>query len=111
MGISTPLPPPPIQVIGRVVDEKGQPLQGVSVVVKGTRTGTQTEADGRFVLNVPNNNSVLVISSVYFESKEISINGSTDLGTISLVASITALNEIVVTGYSITKRVIPSFTH
>ena len=96
--------PPPIQVAGRVVNEKGEPVQGISVVVKGTKTGTQTDADGRFILTVPDNKSVLVLSAVNFQSKEIAVNNSADLGTITLIASENALNEIIVTGYSAQRK-------
>lgn len=92
-------------VSGKVTDSKdGSPVVGASVQVKGTRTGTSTKADGSFSLSVNANATTLVITSVGFESQEVSITGKTT-ADVSLVASTgTNLNEVVVTGYGTSKR-------
>lgn len=87
-------------VTGKVTDSKdGSPLVGASVVAKGTKTGTQTGADGTFKLSVPSNVTTLVISSVGFGTKEVSVNNA----TVSLVAATDALSEVVVVGYGTRK--------
>ncbi|MEN9598634.1 MAG: hypothetical protein RL596_945 [Bacteroidota bacterium] len=88
-------------VTGKVTDSKdGSPLVGASIVAKGTKTGTQTGADGSFKLTVPANVTTLVISSVGFGTKEVSVNSAAD---VSLTASADALSEVVVVGYGTRK--------
>ena len=88
-------------VSGKVTDSKdGSPLVGASVVAKGTKTGTQTGADGTFKLSVPSNVTTLVISSVGFGTKEVSASGSVD---VALTAAADALSEVVVVGYGTRK--------
>ncbi|MEL4383026.1 carboxypeptidase-like regulatory domain-containing protein, partial [Shewanella algae] len=83
-------------VTGKVTDSKdGSPLVGASVIAKGTKTGTQTGADGTFKLSVPSNVTTLVISSVGFGTKEVSVNNA---AAVSLVASTDALTDVVVVG-------------
>src|ERR1035437_6275235 len=65
-------------VTGKVTDENGQGIQGVSVLVKGTGIGTETNADGNFSLSVPVNARTLVISSVNMATQETAITGGTD---------------------------------
>lgn len=90
---------------GSVVNKSDNlPVQGASITVKGSSTGTQTTEAGTFSFNVPKDNSVLVISAVGFASQELSAAGKTDIGVIALVASNSTLNEIVVTGYSAQRK-------
>ncbi|WP_139921326.1 SusC/RagA family TonB-linked outer membrane protein [Hymenobacter sp. DG01] len=86
-----------ITVSGRVVDEKGAGLPGVNVIVKGTTTGTQTDADGRFTLTAPDN-ATLQMSFVGYTPQEVPVNGQTTL-SISLAPDNRALSEVVVVGY------------
>ena len=86
-------------VSGRVSDENGSPLPGVSVAVKGTTRGTSTDADGRYRLNVPEQpNVVLVFSFVGYLAQEIRVGSQTTLN-VSLRADDKALDEVVVVGY------------
>ena len=87
-------------ITGRIVDEKGEPVPGVNVVVKGTSTGTGTDLQGRYMVSVNNaTNPVLVISVVGFESQEITI-GTRSIIDVQLNPNLTQLDELVVTGYS-----------
>lgn len=86
-----------IEINGVVVDNNGQPLAGANIVEKGTTKGTTTDIDGKFVFNVANANSVLIVSYLGFKSKEVSLNGKTDL-TISLEEDASSLDEVVLTG-------------
>lgn len=94
-------PPPPIPVKGKVTDEKGEPLMGITVTIKGTKTATQTAGDGSFEIDIPSTkNATLVFSGVGYTNKEVTVGNRNDLGNISLVISNTNLNEIVITGYT-----------
>lgn len=90
------------KISGTVTDEKGNPMIGVTVKVKDTNTGTVTDVNGKFVLDVPDN-AVLIVSSVGYDDKEIQLNGQTEL-SISLQPSSSTLNELVVTGYTTTVK-------
>lgn len=89
-------------VKGTVVDETGAPLAGVSVVVKGTTNGTQTDVNGKFTLNV-SPGQVLVISYIGYVSKQVTVGNDAAI-TISLAPDAKNLNEVVVTALGITKR-------
>ncbi len=90
-------------VSGKVTDAKdGSPVVGASVTVKGTKTGTQTNANGEFSLSVPESATTLVISSVGFGTKEAAIgSGSVN---IVLAAAANDLNEVVVVGYGTARK-------
>ena len=72
-------------VTGKVTDNKGAPLSNVSVVVKGTNVGTTTDLEGAFSLNVPENTTTLVFSSVSATSKEVDIRNQNTV-SVSLLA-------------------------
>lgn len=91
-------------VTGSVEDESGTPLIGVNVLVKGTSTGTVTDFDGRFTLEVPEGRNTLVLSYTGYQSQEVDITSSTNL-EIVLAEDIYGLEEIVVVGYSTQKKV------
>ncbi|WP_373330826.1 carboxypeptidase-like regulatory domain-containing protein [Salmonirosea aquatica] len=76
----------------------GQGLPGVNVQVRGTTVGTVTDADGQFAINVPGENSVLVISSIGFMKKEITVGNQSTIN-VSLDDDVKSLSEVVVTGY------------
>jgi hypothetical protein len=84
--------------------EDGQPVSGVSLVIKGTSTGTQTAADGSFQLMALNPADTLVISSVGFKPIEILVGQATEKLHINLEDATTALNDVVVKGYQTSRR-------
>ena len=91
-------------VTGKILNNKNkQPIQGASIVVKGSGEGTQTAADGSFKINVPNDKSVLVITAIGFESVQVATAGKTFIAE-ELTESAAALNEVVVVGYGTQKR-------
>jgi iron complex outermembrane receptor protein len=90
-------------ITGKVQDDKGAPVQGATVTVKGTKQGASTGADGTFSINVPSTANTLVISSVGFANQEVSVASATTV-SVSLVPSQNALNEVVVVGYNTVRR-------
>ncbi|WP_169540091.1 SusC/RagA family TonB-linked outer membrane protein [Niabella aurantiaca] len=89
-------------VSGVVKNASGEPLEGVSITIKDTRTGTTTTAGGLFTLNVKRGD-VLVFSRVGYESKEITISDQSSVEII-LTALEGRMDEIVVVGYGTQKR-------
>jgi TonB-dependent starch-binding outer membrane protein SusC len=91
-------------VTGKVTDSKdGLPVARASVQIKGSTVGTTTGEDGSFKITVPSEATVLVITNVGYEKREIAVSGKTDL-SVSLVSLATGLTEIVVTGYGTQKK-------
>ncbi|MBI5370654.1 MAG: TonB-dependent receptor [Sphingobacteriales bacterium] len=86
-----------LRVSGKVVSSTGEPLAGVSVSVKGSRTGTTTDAGGNFSLTVPDD-ATLVFSSVGFESFEVAVAGKSTVN-VTLQQSAKKIDEVVVIGY------------
>ena len=88
-----------VRVSGKVVDEDGQPLPGVSVVLKGTTTGVVTDVDGNFTLMLPDpEGAVLVFSFVGMKTQEIVYAGQQTLNIV-MKQEISELEDVVVTGY------------
>ncbi len=94
----------PGSVRGRVVNERSEPVVGASIVVKGTRTGTVTDANGFYSIQVPTGNTTIVASSVGMEAMELAATQS-GLMNINMKESETALSEVVVTGYALQGKV------
>src|ERR1700742_2447559 len=90
-------------VSGKVTDDKGNPLTGVSVTVKGSRVGTSTDAGGSFTLSVRTTAKTLLLSSVGFADKEVDITTETSI-SVSMVPSSTTLGDLVVTGYGTARK-------
>ncbi|MBL7699289.1 MAG: SusC/RagA family TonB-linked outer membrane protein [Chitinophagaceae bacterium] len=91
------IPPPPITIKGRVFDDKGEPVSGASVVVKGTDQGTTTDSDGNFTITVEED-ATLRISYVGFEAADIRVKDKTDI-EVRIVPLTSSLNDIVVVGW------------
>ena len=87
---------------GTVTDDKGEPVIGASIRVKGTGMGTVTDAQGTYTLQAPEN-AVLEVSSLGYENKEVAISGLS-LINIMLSSSTTGLNQLVVVGYGTQKK-------
>lgn len=92
-----------ITVEGQVVDQNGEPLIGVNVLVKGTAKGTSTDFDGRFELDDVDPDAVLVLSYVGYETLEVLVDGRSSL-TITMTSDSQMLDEVVVTALGIKKE-------
>ena len=92
-----------VTVSGKVVDEKGVELPGVTVTVKGGTQGTTTDGTGSFRLTVPESSTVLVFSYVGFIKQEITVGNQSSI-TVTLLPDTQILNEVVVVGYGSQRR-------
>lgn len=90
-----------MNISGRVLDDKGQPLPGASVAVKGSTTGTATDADGNFRLRVPRG-AILSVSFIGYKSQELP--ATAQAMSITLVTQANTTDEFVVIGYGAVKR-------
>lgn len=91
-------------ISGKVASASGEPLQGVSVEVKGSTVGTTSRDDGSYNLNVPEGKNVLIFSLVGYITQEVSIGNRTTIN-ITMEAGSKALDEVVVIGYGTEKKV------
>ena len=92
-----------IKVSGQIVDQDGESLIGATIKVKGAATGTVTDFDGNFQLNVPAN-ATLVVSYVGYKDHEVAVNGRSSLGLIQLESNSLMLDQVVVVGYGTQKK-------
>jgi TonB-linked SusC/RagA family outer membrane protein len=90
-------------VTGTVLDEYDVGLPGVSILVKGTTTGTATDIDGKFSVSVPNDQAVLVFSFIGYTSLE-QLVGTRSVVDVKMAPDERTLTELVVTGYTIDSR-------
>ena len=90
-------------VTGKVTDEKGEPLPGATVVIKGIAKGSIADVDGNYALEVPGDATALIFSYVGYVSEEVNIEGRSVVD-ISLIPDITALEEVVVIGYGTVQK-------
>lgn len=90
-------------VSGKIVDESGQPLPGVTVVVKGTTNGTVSNPDGNYTIsNVPED-ATLVFSFVGMRTQEIAVGNQTTIN-VTMVVDAIGLEEVVAVGYGTARR-------
>lgn len=90
-------------VSGRVTDEQGEPLSGVSVTVKGTASGTSTDTDGSYSIEVPEEQQVLVFNYMGYASQDVTVGGRKEIDVI-LKEQLADLDEVVVVGYGTQRR-------
>ena len=87
-------------ITGKITDDKGAGIAGVSVLVKGSTIGVTTDADGNYKLTAPTTAKTLVFSALNFTNKEMNI-GSSNILSASLVGKDDNLSEVVVTSFGI----------
>jgi len=93
-----------ITVTGTITDEQDEPLPGVNVRVKGTTIGQVSNVDGKFSIMVPNEEATLVFSFVGFKTMEIVVGSNRNI-SITMFDDAEQINEVVVTGYGVSKKV------
>jgi TonB-dependent SusC/RagA subfamily outer membrane receptor len=91
-------------VSGVVKDESGIALPGVNILLKGTSTGTVTDTDGKYSIEVPSPESTLVFSFIGYVAQEVNVGQQSTID-IQMVADIATLGEVVVVGYGTQEKV------
>lgn len=86
------------RITGHVLDSQGIPVIGANITVKGTTSGTITNMDGNFTLDVADKNGVLMVSFLGYKTKEVRLNGKTEFKVL-LEEDSQALDEVIVVGY------------
>lgn len=89
---------PDLTVSGRVTNEKGVPLPGVSVQVKGTSKGVQTNVNGEYLLSGIDDKAILIFSYLGYQPQEMPVNGRSSIA-VTLTSSSIGLGDVVVVGY------------
>ncbi len=92
-----------LKITGKVTTDSGDPIPGVNIILKGTETGTITDADGNYALVDLPADAVLVFSFVGMKTQEISLNGETTINVVMESEAI-GLDEVVAIGYGTVKR-------
>ena len=93
----------PVTVKGFITSQTGEPLSGVSVLVKGSSTGTTTKSDGSFEIAVPQN-STLVFSYIGYIGKEIKVNSNQPNLSLQLLTDKNELSQVIVVGYGTRRK-------
>lgn len=93
----------PITITGTVLDETGESLPGVNILVKGTEKGTISDIDGKFGISVPNASSMLVFSYLGYNTIEVKVDRTKPM-VITLKEESKTLNEVMVIGYQDVKK-------
>jgi TonB-linked SusC/RagA family outer membrane protein len=93
-------PGPAITVSGTVTDDSGAGFPGVNILVKGTSSGTSSDADGKYSIEVPDENAVLVFSFIGYLQQEITVGSRTTID-VKLMPDVKMLDEVVVTALGI----------
>ena len=92
-------------VSGKIINKTdNQPVPGATVQLKGTKVLAQSGVDGNFSITLPNNSGTLVITAIGFQSIEVPVTAGTPAGDITLTASTSTLNDVVVTGYTTQRK-------
>lgn len=103
MAMAMKLTPPPFEVRGHVSNSSGTPLVGVSIGLKGSGTGTVTDARGDFSLDLPDGRGTLLFSYVGYLTQEVQVEERHEISVV-LKASVSSLNQLVVVGYGTQSR-------
>lgn len=90
-------------VSGKVTDPNGTSLAGVSIILKGTSTGTTTDSQGNYSLSLPNGTGILVFTFIGYAKKEVSVNNQSKIN-VEMLTSISTLNPLVIIGYGIERK-------
>ena len=101
--LSTPGFAQVLHITGTVVDDKKEGLPGVNVIIKGTSTGTITDLDGKFSINVPDRKAVISISFTGYKTQNIQIGSKTNL-QVTLLEDAQLIDEVVIVGFGTQKK-------
>jgi TonB-dependent starch-binding outer membrane protein SusC len=91
------------KVTGTVTDEKGETIPGVNIQVEGTNIGTTTDINGKFTIELPSENGVLIFTFIGYTDQKISVKGGTSIN-VTMILESTAIEGVVVVGYGSQKK-------
>ncbi|RYY37255.1 MAG: SusC/RagA family TonB-linked outer membrane protein [Sphingobacteriaceae bacterium] len=104
VSVTVKAPAAPVQLSGKVTDEKGGPIPGATVKLKTGNVSTSTDSNGEYKITIPDEQgAILVFSYIGFETKEIEVNGQLTID-VSLKEALSNLDEVVVVGYGAQKK-------
>jgi TonB-linked SusC/RagA family outer membrane protein len=92
-----------ITISGKVIDESNNGIPGVNVIVKGTSTGTATDANGAYRLGIPDHNAIILFTFIGYQTQEATVGDRTQLD-VTLLPDIRTLSEVVVVGYGTQRK-------
>ena len=92
-----------VTVKGTVASQTGEPLSGVSILVRGSSAGTSTNTDGAFEISAPQN-STLIFSYIGFITKEVKISSGQSNLALQLLTDKNELNQVIVVGYGTRRK-------
>ncbi len=91
------------EITGKVIDDQGIPLPGVTVAVRETNIRTSTDAQGRYTIQIPRDGRILIFTAIGFQTREVAI-ASDNVVDVMLAATVSDLDEVVVVGFGTQKR-------
>ncbi len=92
------------KMTGQVIDENKEPMIGVSILIVGTSTGTVTDFDGNYTLNVPKDSKELQFSYVGYETKVITIPVNSNVLNVQMKSDSQVLSDVVIIGYGTQRK-------
>lgn len=92
------------EITGRVTNERGEPLEGITVTVKGTTAAVTTNSEGNYHITIPQDGTALIFTSVGYATRESPIGASNTIN-VTLNETISDLDEVVVVGFGTQKKV------
>jgi TonB-dependent starch-binding outer membrane protein SusC len=95
--------PPPIDVQGRVVNDKGEPVAGATVMIKGSKRATSTDTDGNFLLNGVEEKASLIITGANIENYEVNVKGQS-LINVTVQQKLSPLDQVQIIAYGTTTK-------
>ena len=104
LGMFIPIALAADPVTGRVVDDKGNPLPGVTVAVKGKDGGVTTDVTGKYTIEIPDDTATLVFTFVGFSPFEVKVSGRKSID-VTMQPESKSLGEVVVVGYGRQRKV------
>jgi len=90
-------------ISGTVIDESGDPILGVNIIVEGTSVGTTSDFDGNYTIKLPENGTILKFSYIGYGTQSVTVNGRTTIN-VTMITDSSGLDEIVVVAYGTQKK-------
>ena len=92
------------KIQGKILDQNGDPVVGAMVVLSGTQTGTASDLDGKYSLDIKKNNAVLEFSSIGYETISVALNDNQTVADVTMRTEAINLDDVVVIGYGVQNK-------